>query len=490
MTRHLDTTLLRQQAYINGHWVDAENKATFAVTNPANEEVIANVSDLGAKETQFAIEAAQNALPAWRSLTAKQRSQKLKQWFHLIMENQTALANILSTEQGKSHAEAMGEIAYGASFIEWFAEEGKRVYGETLPSPMPGRRLATIKQPVGVVAAITPWNFPNAMITRKVAPALAAGCTVVLKPAAETPLSALALVVLAEQAGIPAGVLNIVTGMDARAIGEVLTASPIVRKLSFTGSTRVGKLLMAQSANTVKKLSLELGGNAPFIVFDDADLDAAVEGAVAAKFRNSGQTCVCANRILVQEGIYDAFAERLVQAVKQLRVGPATDSSSQQGPLINPAAVEKVQAHIRDAVSNGARIRTGGKTHALGGLFFEPTVLTDVTDAMLVAHEETFGPLAPLFKFRDEEEAIRIANNTEFGLAAYFYSRDIGRIYRVAEALESGMVGINEGLISNEVAPFGGIKQSGVGREGSCYGIEDYLEVKYLCFGGLAAKGA
>ncbi|AOM42725.1 NAD-dependent succinate-semialdehyde dehydrogenase [Xenorhabdus hominickii] len=490
MTNHLDTSLLRQQAYINGQWVDAKNKATFAVTNPANGEIIVNVSDVGAEETQYAIEAAHNALPAWKALTSKQRSQKLKQWFHLIMENQTALAEIMSAEQGKSHQEAMGEIAYGASFIEWFAEEAKRIYGETIPSPMPGRRLSTIKQPIGVVAAITPWNFPNAMITRKVGPALAAGCTVVLKPAAETPLSALALAVLAEQAGIPAGVLNIVTGVDAKTIGKVLTSSPIVRKLSFTGSTRIGKLLMAQSADTVKKLSLELGGNAPFIVFDDADLDAAVEGAMSAKFRNSGQTCVCANRILVQEGIYDAFAERLVHAVKQLKVGPASDRASQQGPLINQAAVEKVQAHISDAVSNGARILAGGKSHALGGQFFEPTVLADVTESMLVAHEETFGPLAPLLKFRDEEEAIRIANNTEFGLAAYFYSRDIGRIYRVAEALESGMVGINEGIISNEVVPFGGIKQSGLGREGSRYGIEDYLEVKYLCFGGLEAKGA
>ncbi|OTA20334.1 aldehyde dehydrogenase [Xenorhabdus beddingii] len=485
MTNHLDTSLLRQQAYINGQWSDAENKATFAVTNPATGEVIANVSDMGATETQCAIDAANRALPAWRALTAKQRSQKLRQWFDLIMHNQKALAEILSMEQGKPYAEAMGEIAYGASFIEWFAEEGKRIYGETIPSPMPGRRLATIKQPIGVVAAITPWNFPNAMITRKVAPALAVGCTVVLKPAAETPLSALALAVLAESAGIPAGVLNIVTGMDAKAIGEVLTSSPIVRKLSFTGSTRVGKLLMAQSADTVKKLSLELGGNAPFIVFDDADLDAAVAGAMAAKFRNSGQTCVCANRILVQAGIYDAFAERLAHAVKQLQVGPAVDYTSQQGPLINQAAVEKVQAHISDAVSKGACILAGGQPHTLGGLFFEPTVLTNVTESMHVAQEETFGPLAPLFKFHDEDEAIRIANNTEFGLAAYFYSRDIGRIYRVAEALESGMVGINEGLISNETAPFGGIKQSGLGREGSRYGIEDYLEVKYLCFGGL-----
>ncbi|MBD2814944.1 NAD-dependent succinate-semialdehyde dehydrogenase [Xenorhabdus sp. Flor] len=490
MTNHFDTLipdtlLLRQQAYINGQWVDADNQATFAVTNPANGDIIANVSDMGAAETQHAIEAAQNALPAWRALTAKQRSQILRQWFNLIMNNQKTLAELLSMEQGKTHAEAMGEIAYGASFIEWFAEEGKRIYGETIPSPMPGRRLSTIKQPIGVVAAITPWNFPNAMITRKVGPALAAGCTIVLKPAAETPLSALALAALAGQAGVPAGVFNIVTGMNAKAIGEVLTSSPIVRKLSFTGSTRVGKLLMAQSADTVKKLSLELGGNAPFIVFDDADLDAAVEGAMTTKFRNSGQTCICANRILVQESIYEAFAERLTQAVKQLRVGPANDSTSQQGPLINQAAVDKVQAHVNDAVSRGARLLTGGGSHKLGGLFFEPTVLADVDETMLITHEETFGPLAALFKFRDEEEAIRLANNTEFGLAAYFYSRDLGRIYRVAEALESGMVGINEGLISNEVVPFGGIKQSGLGREGSRYGIEDYLEVKYLCFGGL-----
>ncbi|PHM35823.1 NAD-dependent succinate-semialdehyde dehydrogenase [Xenorhabdus innexi] len=490
MTNHpdallLDTLLLRQQGYINGKWLDADNKATFAVTNPANGDIIANVSDMGAAETLRAIEAAEKALPAWRAMTAKQRSRILRQWFNLVIDNQKTLAELLSIEQGKSHTEAMGEIAYGASFIEWFAEEGKRVYGETIPSPAPGYRTSTIKQPIGVVAAITPWNFPNAMITRKVSPALAAGCTVVLKPAAETPLSALALAALAELAGVPAGVFNIVTGMDAKAIGEVLTSSPIVRKLSFTGSTRVGQLLMAQSANTVKKLSLELGGNAPFIVFDDADLDAAVKGAMAAKFRNSGQTCICANRILVQESIYEEFAERLAQAAKQLQVGPASDSSSQQGPLINQAAVDKVQSHISDAVSRGARILTGGKSHKLGGLFFEPTVLADIDETMQVAHEETFGPLAPLFKFRDEEEAIRIANSTEFGLAAYFYSRDIGRIYRVAEALESGMVGINEGLISNEAVPFGGIKQSGLGREGSRYGIEDYLEVKYLCFGGL-----
>ncbi|NHB86228.1 NAD-dependent succinate-semialdehyde dehydrogenase [Photorhabdus tasmaniensis] len=490
MTNNVNTELLRQQAYINGQWIDADNKVTFKVTNPANGEVIAHVSNMGAAETERAIAAAQQALPAWRAMTAKQRSQLLQRWFRLMMENQQALAELLSLEQGKPQAEAMGEIAYGASFIEWFAEEGKRTYGETIPSPLPGRRIITIKQPIGVVAAITPWNFPNAMIARKVGPALAAGCTVVLKPAAETPLSALALAALAEQAGIPAGVLNVVTGKDAKAIGSVMTQSPIVRKLSFTGSTGVGKLLMAQSADTVKKLSLELGGNAPFIVFDDADIDAAVQGALTAKFRNSGQTCVCANRILVQETIYDTFAERLAQAVNALQVGPASDVKSQQGPLINQAAVDKVQEHLSDAVSHGARILAGGKSHALGGLFFEPTVLVDVTESMLISREETFGPIAPLFKFRDEAEAIHLANDTEFGLAAYFYSRDIGRIYRVAEALESGMVGINEGLISNEVAPFGGIKQSGLGREGSRYGIEDYLEVKYLCFGGIEDTGA
>ncbi|OCQ54685.1 Glutarate-semialdehyde dehydrogenase DavD [Photorhabdus australis subsp. thailandensis] len=490
MTNNVNIALLRQQAYIDGQWIDADNKVTFNVTNPANGEVIAQVSDLGAAETERAIEAAQQALPAWRAMTAKQRSQLLQRWFQLIMENQQALAELLSLEQGKPQAEAMGEIAYGANFIEWFAEEGKRTYGETIPSPLPGRRLITIKQPIGVVAAITPWNFPNAMITRKVGPALAAGCTVVLKPASETPLSALALAALAEQAGIPAGVLNVVTGIDAKTIGGVLTQSRIVRKLSFTGSTRIGKLLMAQSADTVKKLSLELGGNAPFIVFDDADINAAVQGALTAKFRNSGQTCVCANRILVQETIYDTFATRLAQAVDALQVGPASDVKSQQGPLINQAAIDKVQEHISDAISHGARILAGGKPHALGGLFFEPTVLADVNESMLISREETFGPIAPLFKFRDEAEAIHLANDTEFGLAAYFYSRDIGRIYRVAEALESGMVGINEGLISNEVAPFGGIKQSGLGREGSRYGIEDYLEVKYLCFGGIEGTGA
>ncbi|HIB1582758.1 TPA: NAD-dependent succinate-semialdehyde dehydrogenase [Salmonella enterica subsp. enterica serovar Muenchen] len=487
---NVSSSLLRQQAYINGQWVSAEDGAVFEVTNPANGEVIAKVSDAGAAETRRAISAAQQALAAWCAQTARQRSQILQRWFRLMMDNQQALAELLSLEQGKPQAEAMGEIAYGASFIEWFAEEGKRVYGETIPCPLPGRRISTIKQPVGVVAAITPWNFPNAMITRKVGPALAAGCTVVLKPAAETPLSALALAMLAEEAGVPAGVLNIVPGLDAAEIGGMLTRSPVVRKLSFTGSTRIGKLLMAQSAETVKKLSLELGGNAPFIVFDDADLDAAVQGALAAKFRNSGQTCVCANRILVQAGVYDEFAKRLSQAVQALKVGPATDPASQQGPLINQAAVDKAKAHIADALSHGASLVTGGDSHSLGGLFFQPTILRDVDESMRIAHEETFGPVAPLIKFHDETGAIRLANQTESGLAAYFYSRDIGRIYRVAEALESGMVGINEGLISNEVAPFGGIKQSGLGREGSRYGIEDYLEVKYLCFGGLEAPGA
>lgn len=487
---NVSSSLLRQQAYINGQWVSAEDGAVFEVTNPANGEVIAKVSDAGAAETRRAISAAQQALAAWCAQTARQRSQILQRWFRLMMDNQQALAELLSLEQRKPQAEAMGEIAYGASFIEWFAEEGKRVYGETIPCPLPGRRISTIKQPVGVVAAITPWNFPNAMITRKVGPALAAGCTVVLKPAAETPLSALALAMLAEEAGVPAGVLNIVPGLDAAEIGGMLTRSPVVRKLSFTGSTRIGKLLMAQSAETVKKLSLELGGNAPFIVFDDADLDAAVQGALAAKFRNSGQTCVCANRILVQAGVYDEFAKRLSQAVQALKVGPATDPASQQGPLINQAAVDKAKAHIADALSHGASLVTGGDSHSLGGLFFQPTILRDVDESMRIAHEETFGPVAPLIKFHDETGAIRLANQTESGLAAYFYSRDIGRIYRVAEALESGMVGINEGLISNEVAPFGGIKQSGLGREGSRYGIEDYLEVKYLCFGGLEAPGA
>lgn len=483
--QHLFKQLFKQQAFINGEWINADNNSTFSVTNPANGEVIANVSDLGEAETYRAIHHAEQALPHWRALTAKQRSQYLQRWYQLIIAYQEPLAKLLSLEQGKPLTESRGEILYGASFIEWFAEEGKRTYGDTIPSPLPGRRITTIKQPVGVVAAITPWNFPNAMITRKVGPALAAGCTLVLKPAAETPLSALALAALAQQAELPAGVLNIVTGKGAAAIGRALTDSPIVRKLSFTGSTGIGKLLMAQCANTVKKLSLELGGNAPFIVFDDADLDAAVEGALIAKFRNSGQTCVCANRLLVQDSVYDAFAKKLAAAVAKLTVGPALEGSYLQGPLINAAAVTKVLAHIDNAKQQGATVLTGGQPAACGGLFFEPTVLINVTTDMQIANDETFGPVAPLMRFHTEQEAITLANQTESGLAAYFYSRDIGRIYRVAEALEAGMVGINEGLISNESAPFGGIKQSGLGREGSHYGIDDYLEVKYLCFGGL-----
>jgi len=480
----------RQHAYINGEWCEALNGKQFNVSNPATGEVIAHVADLGAAETRAAIAAAEQALINWRATSAHDRSAILKRWFKLITLYQMPLAKLLSEEQGKPLNEAMGEIAYGASFIEWFAEEGKRTYGETIPSPSPQRRLLTIKQPIGVVAAITPWNFPCAMITRKVAPALAAGCTVVLKPAAETPLSALALMVLAEEAGLPPGVLNIITSTDAASVGSELAASPAVRKLSFTGSTRVGKLLMAQSADTVKKLSLELGGNAPLIVFDDADLDSAVAGALAAKFRNSGQTCVCANRILVQDGIYEAFAQRFAQSVAQLRVGPASDAQSQQGPLISRAACRKVEEHISDAVRLGAKVLTGGKAHETGGQFWQPTVLTGVTTDMRIAQEETFGPVAPLFRFQSEQEAIALANSTESGLAAYFWSQNVQRCWRVAEALESGMVGINEGLISNEVVPFGGIKQSGLGREGSRYGIEDYLEVKYLCFGGMNQTGA
>ncbi|WP_249226261.1 NAD-dependent succinate-semialdehyde dehydrogenase [Entomohabitans teleogrylli] len=482
--------LLRQQAYIGGEWVDALNGKQFNVADPASGEVITQVADVGAAETRQAIAAAQQALVGWRRMTAHERGAVLKRWHALIMVHQQQLAELLSLEQGKPLNEALGEIAYGASFIEWFAEEGKRTYGETIPSPGASRRLVTIKQPIGVVAAITPWNFPNAMITRKVGPALAAGCTVVLKPAAETPLSALALAVLAQEAGLPAGVLNIITASDAVAVGAELTASPVVRKLSFTGSTRIGKLLMSQCAATVKKLSLELGGNAPLIVFDDADLDSAVQGALAAKFRNSGQTCVCANRILVQDGIYEAFAERFAAAAAALKVAPATDRDAQQGPLISPAACRKVEEHIADAMAQGARLLTGGAAHALGGQFWQPTVLADVTADMRIAGEETFGPVAPLFRFHTEQEAIALANATESGLAAYFWSQNVQRVWRVAEALESGMVGINEGLISSEVVPFGGIKESGLGREGSRYGIEDYLEVKYLCFGGINETGA
>ncbi|BCG24686.1 glutarate-semialdehyde dehydrogenase DavD [Pseudomonas tohonis] len=478
-----DLNLLREQAYVNGQWIEADDDARFAVTNPANGELIAEVASLGRVETARAIDAAQAALPAWRARTAKERSTILRRWYELIMANQEDLARLLSWEQGKPLAESRGEIAYGASFIEWFAEEAKRVYGDVIPHDKPGRRLVVIKQAIGVVAAITPWNFPNAMITRKVGPALAAGCTVVLKPASETPLSALALAALGERAGIPAGVLNIVPGTRSREIGAELTGNPLVQKLSFTGSTGIGKLLMAQCAETIKKVSLELGGNAPFIVFDDADLDAAVQGALGSKFRNTGQTCVCTNRLLVQNGVYDEFARRLVAAVNALKVAPADDDGAQQGPLINAKAVAKVEEHIADAVAKGARVLAGGKPHALGGNFFEPTVLGEVTPEMRVARDETFGPLAPIFRFDTEEQAIAMANDTEFGLASYLYTRDLGRAWRVSEALEYGMVGVNEGLISTEVAPFGGIKQSGLGREGSKYGIDDYIEQKYMCLG-------
>ncbi|KVL65177.1 NADP-dependent succinate-semialdehyde dehydrogenase [Burkholderia ubonensis] len=475
-----DPSLFRQQAYVNGAWQGAANGETFEVRNPATGGLVGVVPVLGAAETRQAIDAANAAWPAWRKKTAKERAAILRKWHDLMMESADDLALILTTEQGKSLAEAKGEIGYAASFLEWFAEEGKRVYGDTIPTPASDKRIVVTKEPVGVCAAITPWNFPAAMITRKVGPALAAGCPIVVKPAEATPFSALAMAVLAERAGVPAGVFSVVTG-DPKAIGGELTSNPVVRKLSFTGSTPVGRLLMAQCAPTVKKVSLELGGNAPFIVFDDADLDAAVQGAIASKYRNSGQTCVCTNRFYVHEAVYDRFAQKLAAAVGQLKVGRGTEPGVTQGPLINEAAVLKVEAHIEDALAKGATVVTGGKRHALGHGFFEPTVLTGVTPAMKVAKEETFGPLAPLFKFGSDDEVIRLANDTEFGLAAYFYSRDIGRVWKVAEALEYGMVGVNTGLISNEVAPFGGVKQSGLGREGSHYGIDDYVVIKYLC---------
>ena len=474
--------LLKQQVFIDGQWVDAADQKSFAVTNPATAQVIAHVPSVSTAQVEHAVEAADEALKTWKLTTAKERSILLKKWYQLMVEHQEDLAIILSTEQGKSITESRGEILYGASFIEWFAEEAKRTYGDVIPHDKQGRRLVVIRQPVGVVAAITPWNFPNAMITRKVGPALAAGCTVVIKPASETPLSALALVALAEQAGIPKGVVNVVTG-SAREIGAVLTSHPAVKKVSFTGSTQIGKLLMEQCSSTMKKVSMELGGNAPFIVFDDADLDRAVDGAIASKFRNSGQTCVCTNRILVQDKIYDAFIEKLAIAVKKLKVAPAFEQGAEQGPLINEKAVEKIQEHIADATAKGAKIVVGGQRHALGQTFFEPTVLADVTPEMLVAKDETFGPLAPVFKFSTEEQAIQMANDTEFGLASYLYTQNLSRAWRVGEALEYGMVGINEGLISTEVAPFGGIKESGCGREGSKYGIEDYQELKYMCMG-------
>ncbi|MFC3944157.1 NAD-dependent succinate-semialdehyde dehydrogenase [Pseudomonas gingeri NCPPB 3146 = LMG 5327] len=474
--------LIRTGNYIDGQW--SSGGPSYPVLNPANGELIAQVQRAGAEETDLAIAAAERALPAWRKLTAKERSVRLKRWSELMLGNQRELATLLSREQGKPLAEAMGEVVYAASFLEWFGEEAKRAYGDVIPSHKADARIIVTKEAIGVVAAITPWNFPLAMVTRKVGPALAAGCTMILKPSEETPLSAFALAVLAEQAGIPAGVFNIVSG-DAVAIGGALQASSVVRKLSFTGSTRTGKLLMRQAADTLKKVSLELGGNAPFIVFDDADLDAAVKGAMASKFRNTGQTCVCVNRFFIQDGVYDAFTVKLAEAVKAMRVGSALDGETEQGPLINNAALDKVEQHVGDALEKGARLLCGGRRHALGGTFFEPTILTEASDGMLIAREETFGPVAACFRFKDEDEVLRRANDTPFGLSAYFYSRDIGRVWRMSEGLEAGMVGINEGIISTEVAPFGGIKESGLGREGSRYGLDDYLEIKYLLMGGL-----
>ncbi|WP_137390218.1 NAD-dependent succinate-semialdehyde dehydrogenase [Rhodoligotrophos defluvii] len=477
-----DKSLLKDRCYINGEWVGSAT--TIDVTNPATGAVLAKVPSLGVAETRGAIEAAEAAFPGWSKALAKDRAKVLRRWYELMMENQEDLARIMTAEMGKPLQESRGEVVYGAGFTEFYAEEAKRIAGETLPSHKADARIVTIRQPIGVVGAITPWNFPLAMITRKVSPALAAGCTVVCKPAGDTPLTALALAELGERAGMPKGVFNVLTG-KASVIGGELTSNPIVRAITFTGSTEIGKVLMQQAASTVKRVSLELGGNAPFIVFDDADLDAAVAGAMASKFRNAGQTCVCANRILVQDGVYDSFAEKLAAAVLKLKVGDGMEVGVTTGPLINKAAVEKVEEHVRDAVSNGAEIVVGGRPHTLGGSFYEPTILKNVTTRMLVTKEETFGPVAPLFRFKTEEEAIRMANDTEFGLAAYFYSRDIGRCWRVAEALEYGIVGINEGIISTELAPFGGVKESGLGREGSHHGIEEYVEIKYMLMGGL-----
>jgi succinate-semialdehyde dehydrogenase/glutarate-semialdehyde dehydrogenase len=479
-----DPELFRQQAYLSGHWCNADSGATTAVNNPATGDVLGTVPTMGADETRRAIADAKKAWPDWRRRTAKERSIILRKWHDLMLANVDDLGMLMTAEQGKPLAESKGEIGYAAGFIEWFAEEGKRIYGDTVPSPWTDRRVVVIKEPIGVCAAVTPWNFPAAMITRKAGPALAAGCPMIVKPAMATPFSALALAVIAERAGVPPGVFTVLTG-SSRAIGGEMTSNPDVRKVTFTGSTEVGRTLMRQSAETVKKLSLELGGNAPFIVFDDADLDAAVTGAIASKYRNTGQTCVCVNRIYVQSGVYDRFAEKLVKAVEGLKVGNGLDPEVTQGPLIDYAAVEKVEEHIQDAVSRGARVLTGGQRHTLGGTYFQPTVLANVPANATVAREETFGPLAPLFRFETDEEALQLANDTEFGLASYFYSRDIGRVWRVAEGLESGMVGINTGMLSTEVAPFGGVKQSGLGREGSKYGIEEFLEIKYLCFGGI-----
>ncbi|MBX2869232.1 MAG: NADP-dependent succinate-semialdehyde dehydrogenase [Acidiferrobacterales bacterium] len=477
--------LYRTQCYINGQWRDAKDGAQVDVTNPANGDVIASVPKMGAEETKEAIDAAKAAQVKWRNMLAKERAVILRRWFDLMMENQSDLATLMTLEQGKPMAESMGEIAYAASFLEWFAEEAKRVNGETIPQHQADKRLVVIKQPVGVCVAITPWNFPSAMITRKVGPALAAGCAVVVKPATQTPLSAFALCELAEQAGVPAGVISVITGASG-AIGGEMTSHPDVRHLSFTGSTEVGRLLMKQCSDSIIKVALELGGNAPFIVFDDADIDAAVEGAIMSKYRNAGQTCVCSNRIYVHDAVYDEFSDKLSKAVGAMKVGDGQEDGVVQGPLIDMAAVEKVEDHIADAVEKGAEVKLGGHRHSLGSTFFEPTILTNVTSSMKVATEETFGPLAPLFRFTDEEDVIQQANATEFGLAAYFYSRDLARTWRVSEGLEYGMVGINTGIISNEIAPFGGIKQSGIGREGSQHGIEEYLEMKYLCVGGIA----
>ena len=479
-----DSALLRQQCYIDGAWVGADSGATIAVKNPATGDAIGSIPKMGAAETRRAIIAANAALPGWRAKTAAERGKLLRRWSELMLENQADLALIMTSEQGKPLAEARGEIAYAASYLEWFAEEGRRAYGEIIPPNGPDRRLLVTREPVGVCAAITPWNFPAAMITRKAGAALAAGCTMIAKPATQTPFSALALAELAERAGIPKGVFSVVTGA-ARDIGGEICANPIVRKLSFTGSTEIGSQLIAQCAPTVKKLSMELGGNAPFIVFDDADLDAAVAGAIVSKYRNAGQTCVCANRLLVQDGVYDAFAEKLAAAVAALKVGNGVDEGVNQGPLIDQAAVAKVEELLADAVVKGARILCGGKPHALGRTFFEPTIVADVTPDMRMAREEIFGPVAPLFRFKDDAEAIRMANDTEFGLASYFYARDVGRIFRVSDALEYGMVGVNTGLISTEIAPFGGVKSSGLGREGSRHGLDDYLEMKYVCLAGI-----
>nr|WP_299200938.1 NAD-dependent succinate-semialdehyde dehydrogenase [uncultured Amphritea sp.] len=480
-----DPSLLKQQAYVNGQWIDALNGETNVVLNPATGEQIATVPDLGAEETEAAIVAADIAFKSWKKKTAKERSVLLRKWFELIVANKDDLAILMTAEQGKPIAESAGEVLYGASFIEWYAEEGKRAYGDVIPSHAADKRIIVTKEPIGVTAAITPWNFPNAMITRKCAPALAVGCTMIIKPAEDTPLSALALMELADRAGIPAGVINVVTTKRPIEVGKTLTDSSVVRKLSFTGSTPVGKQLMRQCADTVKKTSMELGGNAPLIIFDDADLDKAIPAAIASKYRNSGQTCVCANRLLIQSGIYEEFAQRYAAEVAKLQVGNCSQGEFQQGPLINRAALDKVTAMVDDAVAKGARIIAGGKPHALGGNFFEPTIVADITQDMRLAHEEIFGPVAPLFRFDTEEEAVQIANDTEFGLAAYFFTRDYARVFRVSEALEYGMVAVNDGILSTEVAPFGGVKESGTGREGSKYGMDDYLEIKYTLVGGL-----